>query len=262
MAIIDIILKKEYLTGLSLIILNLKIIFSFFDFSDFKLFKRVLITTFFMIVFHYLCCIFLESEVNIHFLKIYQIQLEKVISYLSLITSVSAFLNLDFGAYFYYEYINYKMFCPFTLDKLDYKLHFKRRCQLYNIDQENYYPFQYICSYNPEKNQINTIFSEKDSISRYSEFRCSKVEILIKNNQFIDDFVKEYYKEDIYYCNFKKQINNFYESINPRLCGTSMFYPEVILILVLFLVISFILFNFTYFRNIKANINVRPYIAL
>ena len=46
MAIIDIILKKEYLTGLSLIILNLKIIFSLFDFSDLKLFKRVLITTF------------------------------------------------------------------------------------------------------------------------------------------------------------------------------------------------------------------------
>ena len=262
MAIADIILKKEYLTGLSLIILNLKIIFSFFDFSDLKLFKRVLITTFFMIVFHYLCCIFLESEVNIHFLKIYQIQLEKVISYLSLITSVSAFLNLDFGAYFYYEYINYKMFCPFTLDKLDYKLHFKRRCQLYNIDQENYYPFQYICSYNPEKNQINTILSEKDFISHYSEFRCSKVEILIKNNLFIDDFVKEYYKEDIYYCNFKKQIKNFYKSINPRICGTSTFYPEVNLILALFLLITFIRFNFTYFRNIKANINVRPYITL
>ena len=179
MAIADIILKKEYLTGLSLIILNLKIIFSFFDFSDFKLFKRVLITTFFMIVFHYLCCIFLESEVNIHFLKIYQIQLEKVISYLSLITSVSTALSFNFGPYIYYGYINYKMLCPFTLDKLDYKLHFKRRCQLYNIDQENYYPFQYICSYNSEKNQINTIFSEKDSISRYSEFRCSKVEIII-----------------------------------------------------------------------------------
>ena len=71
MAIADFILEKQYLTGLSLIILNLKIIFSFFDFSDLKLFKRVLITTFFMIVFHYLCCIFLESEVNIHFLKIY-----------------------------------------------------------------------------------------------------------------------------------------------------------------------------------------------
>ena len=157
----------------------------------------------------------------------------------------------------------YKVSCPFFLDNIDYKLHFNRKCSLYNINKENYHPFQYICSYNPEENQIlSKLVSEIYNFKDYLSMNCSKVISLINNNKVVDDFVKEYYKEDIYYCNFKKQINNFYESINPILCGTSMFYPEVILILVLFLVISFILFNFTYFRNIKANINVRLYITL
>jgi len=262
MAIRDILFKREYLPGLSLIIINLIVIFSFFDFGNNKQYKRLFLTNFFVIVFEYICCIFLGSEFNTHFLKIYQIQLEKVISYLSLIALFSVALNFNAGAFFYYEYIGYKILCPFTLDKLDYKLHFKRRCQLYNIDKENYYPFQYICSYNPEKNQIITIFSEKDIISRYYNFKCSKVETLIKNNKAIDAFVNEYYKEDIYYCDFKKQIEYFYESIDPKICGTSTFYPEAVFILTLFLNISFIKFNYTYFRNMKANINIGPYIPL
>ena len=84
MSIRDFLFKKEYLPGLSLIIINLIIIYSFFDFGESKQFKRVAITSFIVIVIHYICCIFLESEFNTNFLKIYQIQLEKIISYLSL----------------------------------------------------------------------------------------------------------------------------------------------------------------------------------
>ena len=262
MSIRDILFKKEYLTGLLVIIINLILIFSFFDFSNIKLFKRIFLTDFFVIVFHYICCIFLESEFNTHFLKIYQIQLEKVISYLSLIALFSVALNFNAGAFFYYEYLIYKTLCPFTFDKLDYNLHLKRRCQLYNIEQRNPYPFQYICSYNPEKNQMMTILFQEVALSHYSNFKCSKVETLIKNNKVIDDFVNEYYKEDIYYCDFKNQIDYFYESINPKICGTSVLYPEIFLFLVLFLIILYIRFNFTYFRNIRANLDVRTYAAI
>ena len=130
MAIRDILFKKEYLTGLSLIIINIFIIYSFLDFSAFKLFKRLLITSLFMMVFHYICCIFLESEININFLKIYQIQLEKVISYLSLINLFSVALNFNVGVYFYFEYLNYKI-----LNQIHFpKKHMPNNVKLHNIN--------------------------------------------------------------------------------------------------------------------------------
>ena len=256
MAIRDILFKREYLPGLSLIIINLIVLFSFFDFSNNKRYERLFLTNFFMIVFEYICCIFLGSEFNTHFLKIYQIQLEKVISYLLLIVIIPVDLNFCLGSYFYLEYIGYKILCPFTLDKLDYKLHFKRRCQLYNIDKENYYPFQYICSYNPEKNQIFTIFSEKDAISHYSNFKCSKVETLIKNNKVINKFINANYKEeDLYYCNlaFKPFI---YPNINPKKCDSNIIiYPELLILIHFYLTGKYFQLLINYFNNIKANVN-------
>ena len=158
------------------------------------------------------------------------------------------------------RYLNYKMYCPFTLDNIDYKLHFKRRCALYNIDKENYYPFQYICSYNVEENQIlSKFFSEKGNIKSYSDFKCSKIISLINNNKVINDFLEEYYKDDNYYCDFKNQINNLYKSINPKACAKKIYYPELFMILYIIFSASFIILSFTYFRNIKANLNIEYY---
>ena len=203
MKIINIFTRKGYLVSLSLIIINIIIITSYLDFGGEKSLDKFLGITFSIIVLHFLTCIFLESEFESNFLRVLQIQLAKVISYISLIVIISGTINVNIGVLTYAEYMNYKILCPFFIDNINYKLHFKRRCSLYNINKENYYPFQYICSYNPEKNQIITIFSEKDIISSYYNFKCSKVETLIKNNKTIDDFVNEYYKEDIYYCDFE-----------------------------------------------------------
>ena len=62
------------------------------------------------------------------------------------------FLLLMF--YFYFILLinleKYKYFildCPFYLDKLDYDLNFDRRCEIYDINYNSRYSYQYICSY-------------------------------------------------------------------------------------------------------------------
>ena len=45
-------------------------------------------------------------------------------------------------------YFEYWKNCPFTITD-DYNLHYQRRCELYNINENSRYLYQYICSYDP-----------------------------------------------------------------------------------------------------------------
>ena len=49
------------------------------------------------------------------------------------------------------KYRKYLVQCPFTLNKLNYDKHLKRRCELYNINNYSRYSYQYICSYDSSK---------------------------------------------------------------------------------------------------------------
>ena len=62
--------------------------------------------------------------------------------------------------------------------------------------------------------------------------------------------------------NSKAIIEKYPISINLEDCGKNVFYPEVIIILHFVLNFSFIILDLTYFKDIKANINVENYIAL
>ena len=166
--------------------------------------------------------------------------------------------NIVLGTLIYsLEYNYYKQFCPYDLSGSDYELHFKRRCELYNIDKENIYPFQYICSYN-EKNFFTEKFVNRYFPENPSEFECSKVTKLINNNKVIDDFVNEYYKEDLYYCNFKSKIGRFQKSIAIKECDNKILPLVVFVLLDIIFSVQFIYFIYSYFKDIKANIQVGP----
>ena len=214
-----------------------------------------------MIIFHFLCCVFLESEFDSMFFRKLQLKLEKKIFIISLITVIFIASNYAIGFYFYAGYLTHQINGPFSLDQVDLRLHLKRRCDLYNINEENYYPVQYICSYNAEKDRPLRKFVKifgKD----YTQMRCSRDNSLINNNKVIDDFVNEYSKDDIYYCDSKAIIAKYPKSINIEDCGKNAFYPEVIVILHIFLNFSFVILDLTYFINIRAYINVENYISL
>ena len=260
MRILNIFKRKEYLFGLVIIIINLFIVKSCFNVYIHEQTKIIYRIGLYYVIFHYLICVFLESEFDSTFFKVLQIRLEKIISYISIIAIAPLAIIALFGILFYsLVYSYYKQTCPYSLNKMDYKLHFKRRCELYNIDKENIYPFQYICSSNEEKYKfieekvINIVFT-----SNYSDVKCSKVEKLIDNNKVIDEFVNEYYKEDLYYCSLKKQIKNFPKIKLSRKCDDNYFPLLAFLFIYSFLLFIYIYLELTYFKNIRANIVIRP----
>ena len=255
-----IIIKKEYIINLVTILTNINIITEYFDLiPKINLFKQLFLLDLSIIIFNYFYCIFLESEFDSTFLKLIQIKLEKLLIIISLIVIVCVLINFFLGSIFYVNYFNYKKYCPFSFSGLDYGLHLKRRCELYNIDNESNYPFQYICSDDESKLKIfNKEFFEKYSIGNYSDMICSKVETLINNNKVIDEFVKEYYKEELYYCNLEKQIKKFSMSINPKKCQTMGSSSDIFILYHIFLSLLFMIEVSRYFKFIKANIVAMP----
>ena len=259
MKIFNIFKRKEYILDLVIIFTNLYAINAYFDYSAFEIAKRIYKISVATIILHYLICVFLESEFDSIFFKILQIKIEKNISYISFIIVPVLPLIMSCANSFYSEYLYYKQFCPYSLSEIDYKLHFKRRCELYNIDKGNIYPYQYICSYNEQKIDIvSEGLSKQFFLGNYSDVKCSKIKKLIDNNKIIDEFVNEYYKEELYYCNLKVQIKKFPKSINPKNCNDQIFPNNVFVSLQVFPIMIFIYWLFSYFRNIRANVEVQP----
>ena len=198
------------------------------------------------------------SEFKGNYLRILQIRLERGISYISIIIFIPVLFGLILAVACYNFCLLYQIFCPFTLDNIDIKLHLKRSCALYNTDLGKNFPYQYICTYDAAK--FKTFY--KDFLNLFphvqDELECSKVKSLLKNNKVIDDFVKEYYKEELYYCDLVKKIIKF--SVNPEFCGKITFSPNIILIIGFFWGFNFLILDISYFKNIRANIIIEPYI--
>ncbi len=91
--------------------------------------------------------------------------------------------------------------CPFTITE-NYNLHYKKRCELYNLNKNSRFSNQYICSYNPSdsfkysykssgKHTYKVIKKLKKKIE--PDFvRCVKVNNLILNKEIITLFDNEY----------------------------------------------------------------------
>ena len=229
MKIINIFKIREYIVYLCLIIINILIIIFFFGFGLHKAGEYIFLINITIIILFLFYCIFLESEFNSSYLRNYQIKLENKVSFLSLIISVLSALNITLFSNLFVKYILYKIYCPFTLTNMDYKLHLKRRCELYNINRESKLPYQYICSYNAEKIYFLSLI-----FIMLCDFNSTKI---------------------IYYCDLFKLPDYFPSSINQNICNKPTFYSaDIILILQIYFTIVFIKANVTYFKYIRANI--------
>jgi hypothetical protein len=98
-----------------------------------------------------------------------------------------------------YRFENFIKNCPFYLYKLDYDLNFDRRCELYNINYNSRYSYQYICSYYPSLE-----FDEINIKKHKQEIKPNKVICIIINelidNDVINNFKDVYNKEVNFYC--------------------------------------------------------------
>ena len=114
----------------------------------------------------------------------------------------------------YYE--KYRKICPFTLEGIDFKNHLSRRCELYNINSNSRYSFQYICTYNPS-DEFKNIELDKDEYvtsNKLEIMQCLLVNNLINNDYKVLEFGKEYNGINKFYCSlvFKPKSNNYIDS--------------------------------------------------
>jgi len=89
--------------------------------------------------------------------------------------------------------------CPFYLNKLDYALNFDRRCQLYDINYNSRFSYQYICSYESSKDFIDINEKKLKQKINPDNVICNKFIQLI-DNTIINNFKEVYNKKDIFYC--------------------------------------------------------------
>ena len=87
--------------------------------------------------------------------------------------------------------------CPFYLDKLNSDLYFDRRCELYDTNYNSRYSYQYICSYDPSKEFLDTRKLKQEI--KPDIIICTKFNELL-DNSIINNFKDVYNKKDKYYC--------------------------------------------------------------
>ena len=254
MKILEILLKKEYLVYLFLII---SFIITFINFNIFLTSTSLIvlfIINIIILITHCLLCVFLEIELNDYRFSTLQLRLQKKLSFLSFLVLLSSNYNIFIELSSFFSFIKYQNNCPFNLSEFDYTLHFKRRCELYNIKPEKL-AYQYICSFDAQKD-IN-YQSKYDNFSR-DDIKCSRVNFLI-DNEVIDSFVYEYYKEVLYYCDLKYQPPKFKKSIDPIYCQIDLNIGNFFLLSSIFLNFYYFFLVIYYFRYINAKVKVKRF---
>jgi len=149
--------------------------------------------------------------------------------------------------------------CPYILNDLKYDLHLRRRCELYEININCRYSYQYICSYDSSKDFKNKLSKEilPDKVI------CIPFKKLIDNNDIIKAFENEYPKENKFYCS-RTNIPKDYSFAKHKDCNEKKNYMIAFLTLSYFRIIVLIIYIICLYiflpkRNNRQNINNMDY---
>ena len=112
------------------------------------------------------------------------------------------------------QFFKYWKYCPYLIKDLDYNLDFERRCELYNINKNSRYSYQYICSYDSSKD-----FKKYDLEYEIQNDNiiCISVYKIKKTNEIIFKFNNEYKDNINYYCSRTNSPYN-YPFVNHTNC--------------------------------------------
>lgn len=118
------------------------------------------------------------------------------------VCSVFIFINFISLSINLVNYLQYWKNCPFTISEFYEQLNIERICQLYNINNNSRYSYQYVCSYDSSKD-FHFDLSKKIENNKVI---CVKGE-LIEDNKIINLFYNKY--KNIYYCSRTNRPNSF-----------------------------------------------------
>ena len=162
----------------------------------------------------------------------YLIQINLFLFIFFYIFNIIKFISLSVN---FVNYSKYLKNCPFTINDLDVNLHIEKRCDLYNINKNSRYSYQYICSYNPSK---DLDFKLKKEIKN-DNIICKNAKSIM-NKEIIKLFFIEY--KNIYYCS-RTNIPKDYTYIKHKDCNNNNKYKWMIIIY------TFSIFQIIYFPS-------------
>jgi hypothetical protein len=134
-------------------------------------------------------------------------------------------MSINISKYKYYWKI-----CPYLIDDFYNIEYYDRRCELYQINNNTRYKYQYICSYDSSKDFKNKF---KRAIEDNNIF-CISANNIIYNNKIIEYFYNKYEKFNKYYCSRTDQPTGF-SYVHQRNCNKT---KNSLLLLFMFLMFS------------------------
>ena len=138
----------------------------------------------------------------------------------------------------------YWKYCPYLVTDLDYSLHFERRCELYNINENSRYSYQYICSYDSSKDfKKNNLKNE----IKIDDIICISAKEIKENesNEVKTSFNNEYKNSNNYYCS-RTNIPDNYSFVNHKNCKKAKYIWTIILYIIFIFEFIFSHFIFIY----------------
>ena len=152
--------------------------------------------------------------------------------------------------------------CPYLISDLDYSKQYKRRCELYNINNNSRYSYQYICSYDSSKE-----FKRKALIQevKINSVICVEVNNLISNanNNIIQLFSNEYKNNKNYFCSRTNIPLDFSYASHKDCNNTKYSLMAVFLVFTSFqflntmVYFNFLIYVYKYERRIRLHVHVR-----
>ena len=153
--------------------------------------------------------------------------------------------------------------CPYIISDLDYNKHYKRRCELYNINNNSRYSNQYICSYDSSKDfKRNALIQEV----KINSVICVEVNNLISNanNNIIQLFSNEYKDNKNYFCS-RTNIPGDFSYASHKDCNNTKY--SLMIIFLVFSSFQFlnttVYFNFlmyVYKHERRIRLHLRPHV--
>ena len=209
-----------------------------------KVIKILYFFYYFFNFFHFIYYTLLTLNSLYSFLNSYRnkfLKYFRIIHIIKIALYVYGFILLFLNYYYFYIYW---MNCPYTISDLDYKDHYKRRCELYNINNNSRYSYQYICSYDSTK-EFKKFYNKYNKLKeeiKPDKVICIKVNELIKNNKIIQQFNNEYDISKNYYCS-RTNIPKEVDFAKHKDCSTKSYVLHFIMFIIIF--INYI--NYIYF---------------
>ena len=113
----------------------------------------------------------------------------------------------------------YLYYCPYLYNDNNYSMHYRKRCELYNINKNSRYAYQYICSFNSSYFPIDNFIIKKIN----SDNICVPVTKVVEYNKVIFEFINEYKIEYKFYCS-RKHLPKKFPFVKDKYCSENIYY--------------------------------------